>query len=355
MAIAPVGRVLLPVVAAIAVFAAPVASGASPRTITVHGTGTVKTTPTTADFTFGVAANAETASAALAGQRREDEQGDLRAQGPRNRGRGHPDRADLAPAEPQPGRRQDPQLHGDEHGHRPCPVDRQGRGDRRRRRQGRLERDRRPDVQRPQRAGALTQGAHGRDGRCQPPRAGDREGGGRQARRRPDGLGPEHVGAGADRRARRREGGLDAGLAAGGSRSRPTSPSSTRSSRPRAARQAATARSTESNRPGNRSSSSARRSRMYLLVPCSRAETIPAVVQRLEVVARGRLRDRDLDLAALQLARSRAAGELAHDLEPDRIRERLQHGQHVDLVEVDGLDRLDSAWRCCLRHAFIFV
>ena len=38
----------------------------------------------------------------------------------------------------------------------------------------------------------------------------------------------------------------------------------------------AAARSTESSRPGNRSSSSARRRRMYLLVPCSRAETIPA-------------------------------------------------------------------------------
>jgi uncharacterized protein YggE len=66
MAIAPVGRAFLPILAAIAVFAAPAASGASPRTITVHGTGTVKVTPTTADFTFGVAANAETASAALA-------------------------------------------------------------------------------------------------------------------------------------------------------------------------------------------------------------------------------------------------------------------------------------------------
>jgi uncharacterized protein len=41
------------------------ATAAAPRTITVQGTGIVKTTPTVADFTFGVAANGATASAAL--------------------------------------------------------------------------------------------------------------------------------------------------------------------------------------------------------------------------------------------------------------------------------------------------
>jgi hypothetical protein len=52
------------------------------------------------------------------------------------------------------------------------------------------------------------------------------------------------------------------------------------------------------------------------------------------VVARGRLRHRELDLAALELAAGGAPGELAHDLEPHRVGERLQHGHPVDLVEV---------------------
>jgi uncharacterized protein YggE len=43
----------------------PVASGATPRTITVNGTGIVSTVPTRADFTFGVSANGATATAAL--------------------------------------------------------------------------------------------------------------------------------------------------------------------------------------------------------------------------------------------------------------------------------------------------
>jgi uncharacterized protein YggE len=43
------------------------AVAASPRAITVHGTGIVNTVPTSAVFTFGVSANAPTAAAALAG------------------------------------------------------------------------------------------------------------------------------------------------------------------------------------------------------------------------------------------------------------------------------------------------
>jgi uncharacterized protein len=41
------------------------ASGASPRTITVNGTGIVTSVPNQADFTFGVSTNASTATAAL--------------------------------------------------------------------------------------------------------------------------------------------------------------------------------------------------------------------------------------------------------------------------------------------------
>jgi uncharacterized protein YggE len=48
-----------------AAIALPVSSAAAPGTITVHGTGIVETTPTTADFTFGVSANGSTATAAL--------------------------------------------------------------------------------------------------------------------------------------------------------------------------------------------------------------------------------------------------------------------------------------------------
>ena len=57
------------------------------------------------------------------------------------------------------------------------------------------------------------------------------------------------------------------------------------------------------------------------------------VVQDLEVVARGRLRDLELDLTALQLTAAGAPGELPDDLEADRDRERLQHGQPIDVVE----------------------
>ena len=51
--------------AALAAVAAPLATAAAPRTITVHGTGIVETTPTTADFTFGVSADGSSATAAL--------------------------------------------------------------------------------------------------------------------------------------------------------------------------------------------------------------------------------------------------------------------------------------------------
>src|ERR1700693_3207218 len=56
---------IAPVVIA-AMLAAPPAFATSPRTITVHGTGIVSSVPTTAVFTFGVAANGATATAALA-------------------------------------------------------------------------------------------------------------------------------------------------------------------------------------------------------------------------------------------------------------------------------------------------
>jgi uncharacterized protein YggE len=58
-------RLVLPFAAMLVAIAAPVSSAATGRTITVHGTGIVKTTPTNADFTFGVAANGSTATAAL--------------------------------------------------------------------------------------------------------------------------------------------------------------------------------------------------------------------------------------------------------------------------------------------------
>jgi uncharacterized protein YggE len=58
-------RLWFPLVAIVAALAAPASQAASPRTITVHGTGIVQTTPTTAEFTFGVAANGSNATSAL--------------------------------------------------------------------------------------------------------------------------------------------------------------------------------------------------------------------------------------------------------------------------------------------------
>jgi uncharacterized protein len=58
-------RTCLALAAVFAAIATPASSAAPPRTITVNGTGIVETTPTTADFTFGVAANGTTATAAL--------------------------------------------------------------------------------------------------------------------------------------------------------------------------------------------------------------------------------------------------------------------------------------------------
>ena len=55
-------------------------------------------------------------------------------------------------------------------------------------------------------------------------------------------------------------------------------------------------------------------------------------------MAGGRLSDRHLDLAALQLASRRAAGELPDDAEPDRVRQCVQHGQSVDRAEVGSLE-----------------
>ena len=52
------------------------------------------------------------------------------------------------------------------------------------------------------------------------------------------------------------------------------------------------------------------------------------------MVAGRRLGHGQLDLTALQLAWLGAAGELADDLEPDRVGERPEHRQHVDRVEI---------------------
>ncbi len=56
---------LTAVLLAVAALAAPAALAASPRTITVNGSGIVTTVPTRADFTFGVSATANTATGAL--------------------------------------------------------------------------------------------------------------------------------------------------------------------------------------------------------------------------------------------------------------------------------------------------
>jgi hypothetical protein len=49
----------------VAAIAVPASAAATPRTITVNGTGTVEMTPTTAQFTFGVSADGATATKAL--------------------------------------------------------------------------------------------------------------------------------------------------------------------------------------------------------------------------------------------------------------------------------------------------
>ena len=55
---------------AVAALAAPAALGATPRSITVNGAGTVSTTPNQGDFTFGVTTTGGTASAALSSNAR---------------------------------------------------------------------------------------------------------------------------------------------------------------------------------------------------------------------------------------------------------------------------------------------
>ena len=62
---------------------------------------------------------------------------------------------------------------------------------------------------------------------------------------------------------------------------------------------------------------------------------------RLERADDGGL-DRQLHLAALELA----VAQLPDDLEPDRIRQRLKHGQAVDPVEARARER-----RCVEGHA----
>jgi hypothetical protein len=64
---APLGRLALPLASIAVAVAVPVSTAApTPRIITVNGVGVVNTTPTRADFTFGVTANGQTATAALA-------------------------------------------------------------------------------------------------------------------------------------------------------------------------------------------------------------------------------------------------------------------------------------------------
>jgi uncharacterized protein len=61
---------LAAVLLALAALAAPAAHAASPRSITVNGSGMVSTTPNQADFTFGVTTNGGTATAALSANAR---------------------------------------------------------------------------------------------------------------------------------------------------------------------------------------------------------------------------------------------------------------------------------------------
>ena len=61
---------LAAVLAAVAALAAPAALAASPRSITVNGSGMVATTPTQADFRFGVTTNGGSATAALSANAR---------------------------------------------------------------------------------------------------------------------------------------------------------------------------------------------------------------------------------------------------------------------------------------------
>ena len=88
-------------VALAAVSAVPVASAASQaKTITVHGTGIVNSVPTPAEFTFGVTTSGKTARAALAANGAEMTKVIGVLKEPGHRGRRHPDRGDLALAEP---------------------------------------------------------------------------------------------------------------------------------------------------------------------------------------------------------------------------------------------------------------
>ena len=57
----------------------------------------------------------------------------------------------------------------------------------------------------------------------------------------------------------------------------------------------------------------------------------PCLAQHLEVVRQRRLRDRCLDGAARLLA---VVGQLSHDLEPNRVAQRMQHVGERDLLDV---------------------
>ena len=63
----------------------------------------------------------------------------------------------------------------------------------------------------------------------------------------------------------------------------------------------------------------------------------PGVEQRPEVVAGGRLRHGQRDLSAGELPVGGAAGQLAHDLEANRVGERLEDLHPVELLRLFDL------------------
>src|SRR6185295_20018302 len=69
--------------------------------------------------------------------------------------------------------------------------------------------------------------------------------------------------------------------------------------------------------------------------------------QRLEVMAAGRLGHGNPELMAPQASAVLVLGQLANDLQPHRIRERLQNGKDVDRGEIGAL-------RDCFDVAHLF-
>ena len=107
------------------------------------------------------------------------------------------------------------------------------------------------------------------------------------------------------------------------------------------ARSAHRALSTESSRPGKRSSSSSRRSRFTSAVPSARCSITPRLAQDAEVMRARGLGHGQVEGAAAALA---LGGEGAHDLEPDRIGERVQ--------DAGQLERVGGRMMQSSRHVF---